>query len=180
MLKFNFKIKEGLFGTLLLILLFPSANLIIINLSFQLGFINAISPLFFLIFLIVPYLKSNSVLIGSFIGSIIYSIIIGSPISIMIIASIIFTITLWIYNRLFYEEPEGVYQVLLNVLISLLTMSFSAWLLSLMNSVVSYNSFLQSFNAYFFFGTLIGVVIVNFITVRFGVKLNENTVWLRK
>jgi len=174
-------LRKGLAGTFSLIILILLANYLIINLPFQNNFINAISPLFFLIFLLSPYLNKQSNIIGGFFGYLIYSmIIIKIPIMLSILFSIAVALILLFHNSLFKEEPEAKKHIILNVFVCLLSSASYAWLLSITNSINLYISFTIAFQAYFYFGLISTIVIVPVFTYLYGVKLNSSTSSLRR
>ncbi len=180
MIKFFSNFKEGFFGTLILTFLFPFSNIFLLNLPSQLGIIDRIVPLYFLTFLLTPYLRKQSVLAGGFLGSIIYAILIKMPIILAVTLGIIFAITLLIYNQVFHKEPENKMHIFLNAFSLFLVSTFIAWLFSLTNSVFYSSSFIQYFNAYFYFGVTSSLVLVGLLTSLYGIKINAMTVRLRK
>jgi len=169
--------KHGILGTVCLTLILPLS--FFLNFKIDLNFVNEILPLFFFNFLIIPYLNKESVIVGSFAGFILFSIISKLNLILGIIFGIIFSIIFLIYHFVFIKEPEKIVHTVTNLLSSFLIIVFSTLLLSIINAYLTNMYFLPLFQGYFVSG-IISLIIVIVLSHFYGIKINSKLYILRK
>jgi hypothetical protein len=175
---FNYKnFHKGIFGIIALAFLIIVSTLVSFNVNFF--FLSVIYPLFIITFLIVPYINQEATLLGSLIGLVIsYSIILRLDFSIIIIASVIISLLLSLYSKLFIREPENKKHIVINIIYTLLILTPVSYLLSILNSLNN-NPFFSSFLSLIFINVVITPVIISLITYFYGVKINSLTIIFR-
>jgi|ECHnycMinimDraft_1075156.scaffolds.fasta_scaffold00104_15 hypothetical protein len=180
MLKFILEIRKGILGTIFLFLIFVISFYPLIKTSINNEFFDYLDPLFFIPFLVVPYLKRSSVLIGSFVGSIIYSIVLHLDFIIAFAFSLIMCASFSIYSLFFKSEPDKITHYILNSLLLVITIIEVGWLLSFIRALTGMSTFQESISGYVFFSGILTFIIVSYLSISYGVKLNSSFYILRK
>ncbi len=180
MLNYFINLKKGVFGTLLMLIIIPLSLLPFFNTGVRFGSFSFIDPIFFLPFLITPYLNKHSVIIGSFLGSLSYSLLINSNILLGLFFSIIFTASFFLYSIFFKSEPEKIQHYISNSIILVIVLTQISWLVSFIKAALGLGNFYSFLEGYYFFGGLISFILINYITIAYGVKLNSILYFLRK
>lgn len=180
MLNFISEIKKGLLGTLFATLIFVISFYPILDLNIGFHFLKYVDPIFFLPFLFTPYLNKISVIVGSFVGSFVFAIVTHLNIAFAIVFSIIISASFLIYSLFFRAEPDRILYYVTNSILLIITILEVGWLASFIKALFAMQDFFTALSAYSFFGGIITFVVVSYLTIFYGVKLNSAFYVLRK